>query len=66
MEGVFIKWQINLKHFLIITVLFVGLLIFNNFSGINSSTLLISILVVYVILLFIRYSINKKYKENQK
>ncbi len=52
--------------FVIITDLFVGLLIFNNFSGINSSTLLISILVVYVILLFIRYSINKKYKENQK
>ncbi|MDW8565977.1 MULTISPECIES: hypothetical protein [Bacillota] len=52
--------------FVIITVLFVGLLIFNNFSGINSSALLISILVVYVILLFIRYSIKKKYKENQK
>ncbi|MGW7874470.1 hypothetical protein ACWEZE_14210 [Staphylococcus shinii] len=52
--------------FVIITVLFVGLLLFNNFSGINSSTLLISILVVYVILLFIRYRIKKKYKENQK
>lgn len=52
--------------FVIITVLFVGLLIFNNFSGINSSALLISILVVYVILLFIRYRIKKKYKENQK
>lgn len=52
--------------FVIITVLFAGLLIFNNFSGINSSTLLISILVVYVILLFIRYRIKKKYKENQK
>ena len=52
--------------FVIITVLFVCLLIFNNFSGINSSALLISILVVYVILLFIRYSIKKKYKENQK
>lgn len=50
--------------FVIITVLFAGLLIFNNFSGINSSTLLISILVVYVILLFIRYRIKKKYKEN--
>ena len=52
--------------FVIITVLFVGLLLFNNFSGINSSTLLISILVVYVILMFIRYRIKKKYKENQK
>lgn len=52
------------KIFVIITVLFAGLLIFNKFSGINSSTLLISILVVYVILLFIRYRIKKKYKEN--
>jgi hypothetical protein len=41
-------------------------LLFNNFSGINSSALIISLLVIYFLLLIIRYSINKKYKENQK
>lgn len=54
------------KIFVIITAIFVGILLFNNFSGINSSALIISLLVIYFLLLIIRYSINKKYKENQK
>ena len=54
------------KFFVIITAIFVGILLFNNFSGINSSALIISLLVIYFLLLIIRYSINKKYKENQK
>ncbi|MDW8556194.1 hypothetical protein [Staphylococcus xylosus] len=54
------------KIFIIITVIFVGILLFNNFSGINSSVLMISVLVIYFILLIIRDIVKKKKKEKEE
>ena len=51
------------KIFIIITVIFVGILLFNNFSGINSSALIISLLVIYFLLLIIRDIVKKKNKK---
>ncbi|MGW7828088.1 hypothetical protein [Staphylococcus shinii] len=51
------------KFFVIITAIFVGILLFNNFSGINSSALIISLLVIYFLLLIIRDIVKKKNKK---